>query len=88
MHATSTTGENVSTTDDAQKARDATWRFSTVSPGTPARQTFCKLTQLDWISPEFCEGLVLSIAERAAAYDSFLRIDMEGSAYSSAPWTW
>jgi proline dehydrogenase len=34
------------------------------------------------LSSEFCEGLVLSIAERAASYDSFLRIDMEGSAYT------
>ena len=31
---------------------------------------------------EFCEGLVLSIAERALAYDSFLRIDMESSVYT------
>ena len=42
-----------------------------------------KLTQLGLdLSVEFCEGLVLSIAERAAAYDSFLRIDMEGSIYT------
>jgi len=43
----------------------------------------CKLTQLGLdISVDFCEGLVLSIAERAASYDSFLRIDMEGSVYT------
>ena len=43
----------------------------------------CKLTQLGLdISPDFCEGMVLSIAERAANYDSFLRIDMEGSLYT------
>jgi len=43
----------------------------------------CKLTQLGLdLSVEFCEGLVLSIAERAAAYDSFLRLDMEGSVYT------
>jgi proline dehydrogenase len=43
----------------------------------------CKLTQLGLdLSNEFCEGLVLSIAERAANYDSFLRIDMEGSLYT------
>ncbi len=43
----------------------------------------CKLTQLGLdINHEFCAGLVLSIAERAAGFDNFLRIDMEGSAYT------
>jgi proline dehydrogenase len=34
------------------------------------------------LSAEFCEGLVLSVVERAAGYDSFLRVDMEGSSYT------
>ena len=43
----------------------------------------CKLTQLGLdLSVEFCEGLVLSIAERAAALGSFLRIDMESWIYT------
>ena len=34
------------------------------------------------LSAEFCEGLVHSIVERAAATENFLRVDMEGSAYT------
>jgi proline dehydrogenase len=34
------------------------------------------------LSPEFCEGLVLSVVERAASYGNFLRVDMEGSTYT------
>jgi len=85
MHATlDYLGENVSTPDDAQKARDAYLEiFDRIAQERLHANVSCKLTQLGLdISPEFCEGLVLSIAERAAAYDSFLRIDMEGSAYT------
>jgi proline dehydrogenase len=85
MHATlDYLGENVSTTADAQKARDAYLEiFDRIAQERLHANVSCKLTQLGLdISPEFCEGLVLSIAERAAAYDSFLRIDMEGSAYT------
>jgi proline dehydrogenase len=85
MHATlDYLGENVSTTDDAQKARDAYLEiFDRIAQERLHANVSCKLTQLGLdISPEFCEGLVLSIAERAAAYDSFLRIDMEGSTYT------
>jgi proline dehydrogenase len=85
MHATlDYLGENVSTTDDAHKARDAYLEiFNRIAQERIHANVSCKLTQLGLdISPEFCEGLVLSIAERAAAYDSFLRIDMEGSPYT------
>jgi proline dehydrogenase len=34
------------------------------------------------LSPEFCEGLVLSVVERAASHGNFLRVDMEGSIYT------
>jgi proline dehydrogenase len=85
MHATlDYLGENVSTTDDAQKARDAYLEiFDRIAQERLHANVSCKLTQLGLdISPEFCEGMVLSIAERAANYDSFLRIDMEGSLYT------
>ena len=85
LHATlDYLGENVSTTDDAQKARDAYLEiFDRIAQERLHANVSCKLTQLGLdISPEFCEGLVLSIAERAAACDSFLRIDMEGSTYT------
>jgi proline dehydrogenase len=85
MHATlDYLGEGVSTTADAQKARDAYLEiFDRVAEERLHANVSCKLTQLGLdISPEFCEGMVLSIAERAATHDSFLRIDMEGSAYT------
>jgi proline dehydrogenase len=85
MHATlDYLGENVSTTEDAQKARDAYLEiFDRIAQERLHANVSCKLTQLGLdISPEFCEGLVLSIAERAAAYDSFLRFDMESSMYT------
>src|SRR6202163_1216725 len=77
-------GENVATVADAQRARDAYLEiFDRIAQERLHANVSCKLTQLGFdISAEFCEGLVLSIAERAAAYDSFLRIDMEGSAYT------
>jgi proline dehydrogenase len=77
-------GENVATTADAQKARDTYFGiFDRIAKEKLAANVSCKLTQLGLdLSVEFCEGLVLSIAERAASYDSFLRIDMESSVYT------
>src|SRR5580693_1839392 len=77
-------GENVSTTSDAQRARDAYLEvFDLIAKEKLDANVSCKLTQLGLdLSAEFCEGLVLSIAERAAAYDSFLRVDMESSVYT------
>jgi proline dehydrogenase len=77
-------GENVSTTSDAQRARDAYLEvFDLVAKEKLDANVSCKLTQLGLdLSAEFCEGLVLSVVERAAAYDNFLRVDMEGSVYT------
>jgi len=77
-------GENVATIADAQKARDTYLEiFDRIDKERLNANVSCKLTQLGLdLSVEFCEGLVLSIAERASAYDSFLRIDMEGSIYT------
>ena len=77
-------GENVATPADAQKARDIYFGiFDQIAQEKLNANVSCKLTQLGLdLSVEFCEGLVLSIAERAAAYESFLRIDMEGSIYT------
>jgi len=77
-------GENVVTPADAQKARDTyLGMFDRIAQENLKANVSCKLTQLGLdISVEFCEGLVLSIAERAASYDSFLRIDMESSIYT------
>lgn len=77
-------GENVTTPAEAQKARDTYLDiFDRIAKEKLNANVSCKLTQLGLdLSVDFCEGLVLSIAERAAAYDSFLRIDMEGSIYT------
>jgi proline dehydrogenase len=77
-------GENVSTIADAQKARDSYLEvFDRISKEKLNANVSCKLTQLGLdLSAEFCDGQVLSIAERAAAYENFLRIDMEGSIYT------
>ena len=77
-------GENVSTTAEAQKARDTyLGMFDRIGQEKLKANVSCKLTQLGLdLSVEFCEGLVLSIAERAGAYESFLRVDMESSVYT------
>jgi proline dehydrogenase len=77
-------GENVATTADAQKVRDTYLGiFDRIAQERLNANVSSKLTQLGLdLSVEFCEGLVLTIAERAAAYESFLRIDMESSIYT------
>src|SRR5947199_7887255 len=77
-------GENVASTSDAQRSRDEYLAiFETIAQENLQANVSCKLTQLGLdINCEFCTGLVLSIVERAASFDNFLRIDMEGSAYT------
>ncbi|HXM99916.1 MAG TPA: proline dehydrogenase family protein [Candidatus Dormibacteraeota bacterium] len=77
-------GENVSTTSEAQHSRDAYLQiFERIAHEQLHANVSCKLTQLGLdLSSEFCEGLLLSVAERAAGYDNFLRVDMEGSTYT------
>ena len=77
-------GENVASTSDAQRSRDEYLAiFETIAQENLQANVSCKLTQLGLdINAEFCTGLVLSIVERAASFDNFLRVDMEGSAYT------
>lgn len=77
-------GENVTSTADAQHSRDAYLEvFEKIAGQKLNANVSCKLTALGLdLSAEFCEGLVLSIVERAAAMDNFLRVDMEGSIYT------
>jgi proline dehydrogenase len=77
-------GENVSTTADAQHSRDAYLEvFEKIAMQRISANVSCKLTALGLdLSTEFCEGLVLSVVERAAAFENFLRVDMEGSVYT------
>jgi proline dehydrogenase len=77
-------GENVSTQDDAQRARDAYLEiFDRIANERLYANVSCKLTQLGLdLGVEFCESLVVPIVQRAASYDNFLRVDMEGSVYT------
>jgi proline dehydrogenase len=77
-------GENVATAADVQRTRYAYLEvFDRIAAEKLNANVSCKLTQLGLdLSPEFCEGQVLSIVERAASYDNFLRVDMEGSVYT------
>ena len=77
-------GENVSTQDDAQRARDAYLEiFDRIANERLYANVSGKLTQLGLdLGVEFCESLVVPIVQRAASYDNFLRVDMEGSVYT------
>ena len=77
-------GENVASMSDAQRSRDEYLEiFETIAQEKLLANVSCKLTQLGMdINSEFCTGLVLSIVERAASFDNFLRVDMEGSAHT------
>jgi len=77
-------GENVTTTTDAQHSRDAYLEvFEKIAAQRLNANVSCKLTALGLdLNADFCEGLVLSIVERAASAENFLRVDMEGSDYT------
>src|SRR6202043_3721929 len=77
-------GENVSTQEDARRARDAYLEiFDRIANERLYANVSCKLTQLGLdLGVEFCESLVVPIVQRAASYDNFLRVDMEGSVYT------
>lgn len=77
-------GENSTTTADAQRARDAYLEvFERIHQEGLHANVSCKLTQLGLdLNSDFCQGLVISIVEFAARYENFLRVDMEGSAYT------
>jgi proline dehydrogenase len=78
-------GENVANREDAHRVRDAYLEvFDRIAAENLNANVSCKLTQLGLdMSAEFCEGLLLSIVEHAAARNNFLRADMEGSVYTA-----
>lgn len=77
-------GENVSSAQDAQRARDAYVEiFDRIAAETLHANVSCKLTQLGLdLGVEFCEGLLSSLVDHAASNENFLRVDMEGSLYT------
>src|SRR5467141_3323980 len=77
-------GENVATVADAQRARDAYLEiFDRIAQERLHANVSCKLTQLGLdLSPDFCEGLLLSFVERAAGHENFLRVHIESFLYT------
>ena len=77
-------GENGASAGDARRACDAYLAiFDRVAREQLDANVSLKLTQLGLdLDERLCQELVGSILERAAAYGNFVRIDMEGSAYT------
>jgi len=77
-------GENVSSAEDAWRACDTYLGiFDRIAREKLDANVSLKLTQLGLdLGEEFCQGLVEEIVARAAGYGNFVRIDMEGSAYT------
>ncbi len=77
-------GENVSSEEDARRACDAYLGvFDRIAQEKLDANVSMKLTQLGLDRSEaLCEELVEKIVARAAGYHNFVRIDMEGSAYT------
>lgn len=77
-------GENVISREDAQRARDDYLDIlDCIAQYGLKSHVSIKLTQLGLdISDDFCAENVAQILARAARYNTFVRIDMEGSPYT------
>jgi proline dehydrogenase len=77
-------GENVADEAAAQAARDMYLGvFDRIAAEKLDSNVSLKLTQLGLdLSEPLCEELLASIVERAAGHGNFVRVDMEGSAYT------
>jgi proline dehydrogenase len=77
-------GENVTEEQAARAAtEDYLAAFERIASERLNANVSVKLTQLGLdISPELCQELLTRVLERAQQLDNFVRIDMEGSAYT------
>jgi proline dehydrogenase len=77
-------GESVSNGEEARRARDMYYVvFDRIAAEKLDANVSLKLTQLGLdLGDALCQELVESIVERAASYGNFVRVDMEGSAYT------
>ena len=77
-------GESVFRADEAAHARDAyLGMLDTIAAAGVRANVSVKLTQMGLdISPEVCRDNMRAILDKARALDSFVRLDMEGSAYT------
>jgi proline dehydrogenase len=78
-------GENVSTEQEARRARDAYLEnFDRIAAEKLDANVSLKLTQLGLdLSDDFCFSLLESVVDRALSCGNFLRIDMEGSPFTA-----
>ena len=77
-------GENVLTRQDAERAREAyTAALDRIASENLNPNVSLKLTHLGLdLGDEFCEEQLRIVTERAASLRNFVRVDMEGSAYT------
>ena len=77
-------GENVATREDAEKAREMyIGVFNRIAEEKIDANVSLKLTQLGLdFGEEFCRPQAEAIVKHAAALGNFVRLDMEGSAYT------
>jgi len=77
-------GENVASEGDARRACDAYLAmFDRIAEEKLEANVSLKLSQLGLdLGEGYCQGLVEEIVARAAGHGNFVRIDMEGSAYT------
>jgi len=78
-------GENVTTEQEARRARDAYLEnFDRIAAEKLDANVSLKLTQLGLdLGDDFCFSLLESVVDRASSRGNFLRIDMEGSPYTA-----
>lgn len=79
-------GENVSTADEARRSADVYHRLlDAIQTRRLNANVSVKLTQMGMdLGPELAEGIVSELVRHAAAANTFVRVDMEGSEYTQA----
>ena len=79
-------GENVHSPEEAQHSADVYHRLlDAIEQRRLAAHVSVKLTQMGMdLDPELALAIVTGLVEHAAAANTFVRIDMEGSAYTQA----
>jgi proline dehydrogenase len=82
-------GENVTNRDEVQQSADAYHKLLDVIEARGLRANVsCKLTHLGFdVDRQLCQELVCGLARHAARLRNFVRVDMEGSAYTEATLT-
>jgi proline dehydrogenase len=77
-------GENVTSKEDGEKARDTIFRmFDIIQKSGVTANVSVKLTQLGMdVGTDVCTEIIKQIILHAKNYNNFVRIDMEGSAYT------